>query len=438
MAELGYSFARDLFAPFPVEGPRSMTIKEIWSKVIHTGSIKVYSMVLGIGSLYITSRVLGPGGRGTVAAVQSWADLFHAILSLSVANAIFFMLKEKNRDAENRMYGTIVASSVALYFLSLAAFFVVYAINPDVFGDIPFPFLLFSLGGFLLYQIWNKVGERFVLYFDGLKRLNNAQFVIRTLGLAALFLFVYVVRLGTWGYVLSLLIPNVLIGLYIIKLLSKDYHLQPKFDPAFTRRTIIVGLSFHLGSIAGMLISRTDAVMINYFAGTVDLGYYDLAIRLVAFADILTQSIYQVSFVVVAQDDEKESFKTLSRLMLQSSVILAVVIAIAIFAAPLLIGLIAGDEFLPAIPYFQLLIWTTVPRNFSSFLTVHLVSNGMGKQSSILVIVVSIFNVVLNALLIPRCGPMGAVYATLTAHFLPLGVKFFMYRNIRRRIMGSE
>lgn len=415
-----------------------MTLREIWSKVIHTGSIKVYSMVLGIGSLYITSRVLGPGGRGTVAAVQSWADLFHAILSLSVANAIFYMLKEKGRDAENRMFGTIIATSGSLYALSIVAFTVLYAINPKIFGNIPLPFLAFSLAGFLLYQIWNKVGERFVLYFDGLKRLNNAQFVIRTVGLAALFIFVYVVRLGTWGYVISLLIPNILIGVYIVKMLSKDYGLRPKFDAAFSRRTVIVGLSFHLGSIAGMLISRTDAVMINFYAGTVDLGYYDLAIRLVAFADILTQSIYQVSFVVVAQDDEKESFRTLSRLMLQSSVILAAVIAVAIFAAPLVIRLIAGDEFLPAIPYFQLLIWTTVPRNFSSFLTVHLVSNGMGKQSSILVIVVSILNVVLNAMLIPRYGPMGAVYATLTAHFLPLGVKFFMYRNIRRRIMGTE
>ena len=395
-------------------------------------------MILGIGSLYITSRVLGPGGRGTVAAVQSWADLFHAILSLSVANAIFYMLKERDRGAENLMFGTIIATSGTLYVVSSLVFVAVYAINPGVFGEIPLPFLAFSLAGFLLYQIWNKVGERFVLYFNGLKRLNNAQFVIRTVGLATLVLFIYVIRLGMWGYVISLFIPNILIGLYIVRMLAKDYGLRPRFDAVFTRRTVVVGLSFHLGSIAGMLISRTDAVMINYFAGTVDLGYYDLAIRLVAFADILTQSIYQVSFVVVAQCDEKESFRTLSRLMLQSSVILVGVIAIAIFAAPILIRLIAGDEFLPAIPYFRLLIWTTIPRNFSSFLTVHLVSNGMGKQTSILVIVISILNVVLNAVLIPRYGPMGAVYATLTAHYLPLIVKFFMYRNIRRKIMGPE
>jgi O-antigen/teichoic acid export membrane protein len=409
-----------------------VTLRSIWAKIFHTSAIKVYQMVLGIGSLFITTRILGPGGRGQVAAVQSWADLLHAIVSLSVANSIFFLLKEKEHDSENRMFGTLIASTVILYGIAIVVFLVLYLVVPAVFGDIGFVFLFVGLAGILAYQFWNKVGERLILYFDGIKKLNNIQFVVRTLGLLVMFVLVYVLPLHIWGYLISLLVPNMLIGLYIFHMLRKDYELRPIFDRGLTKRAIAVGFSFHLGSIAGMLISRTDAIMINYFVGAVDLGLYDLAMRLVGFANVLTQAIYQISYVVIAQGDEKESFRVLNKLMLQSFVLLGAIIAIGFFAAPILIRIVAGPEFGASIPFFRMLIWTVIPRNFSSFLVVYLVSNGMGKYSSILTVIVSLMNVAMNMWLIPIYGAIGAVYATLAAQFLPLTVKFYLYRRITK------
>lgn len=411
-----------------------MTLRDIWSKIFHTGGIKVYQMALGVGSLLITTRVLGPAGRGYVVAVQSWADLFHALISFSISNSIFFLLKEKTRDAENKIFGTLISTTVVLYGISMVAFLLLYAIIPSVFGDIKFPFLFVGLAGLLAYRFWNKVGERLILYFDGVRKLNNTQFLVRTLGLGVLFLLVYVIPMDVWGYLISLLVPNMLIGWYIVRMLRRDYRLRPVFDTAFSKRAFLVGASFHLGSIAGMLISRTDAIMINYYIGSVDLGLYDVAMRLVGFANILTQAIYQISYVVIAQEDEKQSFRLLNKLMLQSFVLLAGIIAVSLLAAPVLIRVVAGEEFDASIPFFRMLIWTVIPRNFGSFLTVYLVSNGMGKHSSILTVVASLINVGLNIWLIPKYGTIGAVYATLAAQFLPLTYKIHLYRRIVKKI----
>jgi O-antigen/teichoic acid export membrane protein len=414
-----------------------MNLKETWLKVFQTSGIRFYEMLLGIGSLLITTRVLGPGGRGQVVAVQSWADFLHAIISLSLANSVFYLLKTRRTGDENDMFGTLAFSSGALYIVSIVVFSVLYIISPGVFGDVPFWFLFVGLLLMLGYQFWNKAAERFILYFDGIRKYNNIQFVVRTIGIVLLFLLVYVFPLEKWGYLISLVVPNMLIGLSAFWMFRHDYGLSPKLNKEQLRRAILIGSTFHFGSIAGMLISRTDAIMINYFTSAVDLGIYDIAVRLVAMADVLTKSVSKVLYVVVAQDDEKNTIRMLDRMMLQSFILVFVLIGFGIALGPISIRIIAGAEFEPAVPLFRMLIWTLIPRSFGSFLNVQLISKGRGKTSSSIAIGTALLNVAMNVVLIPRYGAIGAVYATLAAHFAPLPVKVILYSRIRRRIMES-
>jgi O-antigen/teichoic acid export membrane protein len=101
--------------------------------------------------------------------------------------------------------------------------------------------------------------------------------------------------------------------------------------------------------------------------------------------------------------------------MIYFSLIVCVVITIA---APLIIKVMYGEQYLNSVSVLRLLTWHTVFVYIGAVRNIWILAEG--KQQYIWVINLggALANIILNLLLIPSMGAMGAAVATLVTHFI--------------------
>ena len=116
----------------------------------------------------------------------------------------------------------------------------------------------------------------------------------------------------------------------------------------------------HLSELSGSLIKRVDILILGYFQGAQETGYYRLAKSLAAVIGYVVNPLQTVSYpklALLSSPQRQVDMKRLvHRLALQVGAPMAGLSLISIAVVPLLISTMVGRAFLPAIPAAQALL----------------------------------------------------------------------------------
>ena len=186
------------------------------------------------------------------------------------------------------------------------------------------------------------------------------------------------------------------------------------------------------------ICARTDTLMLEYFRGAESVGFYSIATR---FTENWSQFIYLIAQVFsaalfsAAALSPEEYRKQLHRyyFMLVWGTVPAIAASL-LFGRPV-IRLLFGEAYLPSVTIFYVYV-LTLPSNglFSAFYRHAL------KENRLMTIAASfgsgaLFNVVLNAALIPRWGMMGAALSSVVS--MPVGLALsLLFTEAGRRDLG--
>jgi O-antigen/teichoic acid export membrane protein len=117
---------------------------------------------------------------------------------------------------------------------------------------------------------------------------------------------------------------------------------------------------------------------------------------------------------------------------------LTVLSAAAYFAAPGVV-LLAGDEFIPSVDLFRLLLPVLLGMSLAQLMTNQWIGRGFFLSTTILTLGTALLNILLNYFLIPRFGVNGAVWSMLAAYaglamMVQLAFSFWCEKQWRRGI----
>ena len=97
--------------------------------------------------------------------------------------------------------------------------------------------------------------------------------------------------------------------------------------------------------------------------------------------------------------------------------------------APLMVGILGGDQFLPAVGVLRLLIVAVIFSYFGHLAGFSLISKNGQKEMMKLGVVVLLFNFGSNLWAIPRFGIMGAAGVTVATEALGMGLMTLALRR---------
>jgi O-antigen/teichoic acid export membrane protein len=194
------------------------------------------------------------------------------------------------------------------------------------------------------------------------------------------------------------------------------------------------GWLVYLGSIFAMIYLKIDQVMLRWLQGTQEVGYYAIAAQISEAWYFIPTAIVASLFPKLIQIRERSKTQFDHRLQQLLDILfnLGVVVAIAVTAlAPWIISLFAGEAYRQSAPILVIHIWAAVFMFMRVAFSRWILIEGLLMFSLLTQGGGALFNIVLNFILIPKLGGIGAAYATLLSYAVASFFSLAIYPKTR-------
>jgi O-antigen/teichoic acid export membrane protein len=391
-------------------------MKKFGALSLQTFLYQALSMALGLGCGVVVARYLGPTAKGAIALYGLIAGFLALAgnLGLGLANVHLVGSGQINpgRAWANSLYLALLAGSL-LAVLTIFLFPVLGIIlkRPVDMGLLGIVLCGVPLLLLLDYQINLLRG------LGDLAGFNQAGLLRQAGRLAALGLLV--AALG--GFVSSALwAANISIALAV---LWSGYRLRKRttlsLSPSWTglKKSLSYGLKGQPGQIIQFFNYRLDLILLALFWTNREVGIYATAVFLAELIWYIPAAVSTVLLPAVSASESEVRAKTISLKAIRHTVFLSLAAALVLAAlAQWLIAFLYGPAFTPAVRALQVLLFGVVMLSPAKLIVSHLAGVGKSQYVSYLALSGLGLTLLLDIILIPRYGMMGAAWASAAAY----------------------
>ena len=373
-------------------------------------------MVCGLVSGILISRGLGPEGRGAYVLPVTVAMVVGNLCHLSLEHANVYLAGGRRRPLRDLLGN---ASSLALVLGPVGLLLTILALRqwPELLAGSPAgaAFLVAATVPLAIHQT----------LISGLLVLGNHLVASRLAGAGVLALHMGATAVLWW---MDRITVEAVLWLFLAAsagqwvcaaLLARPLgSLRPRVEWGLWRESLRFGLALHPGMVLLLLHLRFDLFLLQTLGGLEAVGLYSLAVMLAEALWLAPEAtaLAATPHQVLAGPTE-DAAVTLRAVRVNVAMTAALAMLLAAVALPL-VGQVYGPAFLPAVPALWALLPGIVAMAAQRSCGVFLVKRDHPwRISGLLGLAVGV-NIVLNVVLIPRWGPVGAASASSVSYVL--------------------
>lgn len=385
--------------------------KKLFSDTIILGLGTFGSKLLVFLLMPFYTALLSTDQYSTAELITSTANLLIPLACVGIANGIFrFAADRASNKAE------VFSSSV---FLLLCGSGIFLLLSPLLLLIDYFDGYIWLILLYVLFANLQSVCAQYVRAIDS-TRLFAVQGILNTL-LTILFnlLLLWQFNLGVTGYVLSVILGNLITTVFLVTV-AKLWRVC-RFS--YVRKSLVKELLwFSLPliptTVCWLITDLSDRYMVTYFCGSHVNGIYSAAYKIPTVINLVSSIFMQAwQFSAVAEASDEDACKSfysqvfrgfLSVIMIGSSVL--------ILMSRFLTGLLLNSAYFEAWRYMPTLLCAVAIESIVSFLATVYMVRKKSMHSFLTAMIGTLLNLLLNFLLIPGQGALGAAIATLAAY----------------------
>lgn len=375
------------------------------------------------------ARVLGPDGVGLYNFSIMYVGYFvlFTLLGIPVYGVREIAKIRDDKEKRNQFVSEIISIQVLLT-VAVSIFFFGSLLT---ISQLRSNLILFLIAGISLYT------SPFVIdwYFKGIEDfrfITLRSLIIKVLSIICLFIFVKE-KSDLINYVLLYSVANVANEIWNFIALYRS-GLHPHFTLIGIKQHIKPLFVLFLSSIAISIYTTLDTLMLGFISDYSEVGYYNNATHITRSILMAISSLAIVAMPRISYYMKDKKMDEINSLITRSVSILAFLafplVAVLILVAPTFIPLFFGTDFCGSILPMQILSLLMIATGFNN-LTGTQILLSLGKDNCFLysVLTGTISNFVLNALLIPLYGAIGASIASVVAEFAVLFMTIYYIKK---------
>ena len=389
--------------------------KKLFSNTVILGLGTMGSKLLIFLLMPLYTALLSPAQYSTAELITTTANLLIPLACVGITNGIFRFAADRESDRR-----AVFSTSIVLLLGGLTAF---CALSP-----------LLSLINYFDGYTWLIVAYVFLACLQGVcaqyvraldrTTLFAVQGIVNTvLTIAFNLLFLLVWNIGVTGYVLSVVVGNLLTTLYLIfaAKLWRDFSFA-----SVSKRLLKELLRFSLPliptTVCWLITDLSDRYMVTYFCGAQVNGIYSAAYKIPTIVNLMSGIFLQAwQFSAVAESSDEEACKTFYTEVYRGFLsVLLIGTSVLTLLSPFLCGLLLNVAYRDAWHYMPILLCAAAFEGLVSFLATVYMVRKKSVNSFLTAMAGAVCNVLLNLLLIPRIGAIGAAIATAASYLLVL------------------
>lgn len=403
--------------------------------VSNTGWLFAEKMVrMGVG-LFVgvwVARFLGPEQFGYLSYALAFVSLFSAIAGLGLDGIV---VRDLVRDPSDK--DKILGTAFVLKFLSgVFTFLIVLAairlLRPT--DGLTFWLVGIIAGGIIFnafdtIDFWfqSQVQSKFSVFAK-----SSAFLLISVAKVALILTKAPLIAFAVAGFA-EIMIGS--IGMVITYRVSAGHIRRWRSNLSVAQRLLKDSWPLILSGLAIMIYMRIDQVMIGEMVGSREVGIYSVAVQLVEawyfIPGIIVSSVFP-SIVEAKEMGESVFYERLQQLY-NFMAFTAYVIAVPVtFIAGWVIKTLYGGAYSKAGPMLAVLIWSILFTNLGVARSTFLTAMNWTRVHFLTVALGALVNVVINYILIPLYGGMGAVIASCLAYWFAAHGACFIYPPLKK------
>lgn len=406
-------------------------------KAITLGQSTVYMTLASIAQKIISfvyfaiiARSLGAEDTGKYFFALSFTTIFVVFIDLGLTN----VLVREGAKTKEKIVEFVSGVLFLKIFLGIGTYLVMAVVLSILGYAIDMKMLVFISGITMLFDSLQ------LSLYGTLRALGNVKYEAfgivgsqgTTLILGTIFLYF---KLPITYLMIAFLIPSFLNTAFAYTILVTRYNLRlrPKFIKGIILYIIPIAVPFALATVFGRVFSYADSVMLSKMAGNAAVGWYSVpykiayAFQFIPFALIAGLYPRMSEYYVHDQKRLGEVFNQGLRYLLIVSVPMSVGI---IILGTKIIQTFFGNQYLPSIMPLQILMAGVITSFLNVLLGALLNATGRQKTQTIFVGLVMVCNIILNVILIPRFGVVGAATAATTGNTILFVLSWIMSTRI--------
>ena len=371
----------------------------------------VFALVINM----LTARYLGPSNFGLITYASSLVAFVLPIMQLGFSN-ILVQEVVNNPDREGKTVGTSMFLSVCSSFFCIIG---VTAFASIANHDEPVTIivcLLYSL--ILIFQALDLMQYWFQAKY--LSKYTSIVSLCAYLVVSAYKIYLLITAKSVYWFAISNAFDYALISISIIVIYHKLGGQKLSFSKELGKEMFNRSKHYILSSMMVTVFAQTDKIMIKLMIDEAATGYYGAAVACAGMTSFVFTAIID-SFrpsIFEGQKIGEDVFQY--RLTLLYSIIIYISLAQSVvmtILAGLIIHILYGSAYAPAVGALQIVVWYTTFSYMGSVRNIWILANNKQHYLWKINLMGALANIVLNAILIPIIGIYGAAVASLITQF---------------------
>lgn len=391
----------------------------------------ILTNLLGYSTRAILARVLSPSDYGLFYAVFSLIMFLTLFANFGMSNAIVkyvseLIAREKKSEVKFLItYSTLINIIVSI-FLSILLFLISDFLAINYFGVPESKFLIIIFSFILPFIILNSVFSNIFNSFKNVLLMSLTNFISSILFLLS---FIILLILGIkknsilpgFAYFIGIFI-SVIIFFIIYILRFYDYKTPIKKYPKLLKEVIIFAvISFPIG-VSHLIINQADTLMLTYFDSLSNVGIYNAVLPTVMVLAFFSKSSFKVFMPLVSEFWAKKDYlrlQTSIKIMIKYMLLLIMPFVLILFGfSEIIIRLLFGYQYISGDITMKILSIGIIFLSLNIIYQSILVGIGFAKDVTKVLIIGALFNIILNLILIPLIGMVGAAISTALSYFI--------------------
>ncbi|MBZ9536853.1 oligosaccharide flippase family protein [Cytobacillus oceanisediminis] len=393
------------------------------------GSKLITLLLVPLYTFYLSTEQFG-----VVDLVGTTLSMLVPIFTLSIFEAVLRFVMDKNYDKKVILNNALI--------LTMVGFVISLLLYPVLQYILPFSEFLYLFYILLFTQSINNTILQFIRAIGKVKLYASFGIITALLILILNIIFLIVFDLGEVGYLLSLIIADV-ISILTVVIIGKIYkYINLKsINTKIIKEMLIYSMPLIPNALMWWVMGLSDRYLITYFLGFSANGIYAIANKLPNVLNIVNSIFFQAwQMSAIEEVNSKDKSEFFSKVFNAYSTLLFLCASIFLVLIKPLIGFLIAPEYSNVWRYIPFLLMGIIFSSFSGFLGTNYIAlkktTGVFRTS----VLGAFINLFLNIILIPKFGINGASFSTMisfsviwivrtfeTKKFITLKIRYFTF-----------
>lgn len=377
---------------------------------------KIVNMILSFFVSLATARYLGPDNFGSINYVAAYISFFSSITSLGLSVIVIKEVSMGEEDDNEVIWTGVFMRLLTAILSTISVLGLVYMTD----GGDP---LIMKIAMLESIGIIASAFDTFMYWFQGklLGKYVSIASVLAYLGMSAYRIYLLANNADILWFAFATSVDTLLLSLVlaICYIREKGFHLKTSL--ALGKRLLKQSYHYMISGLIAILYSKIDQIMLKQMLDSYSVGLYSVALAISGLWGMIPSAFIQSVSPVLYKDAGENRAMFFKRLRQSYAGIwflnICWSLVISVFSY-WVIYLLYGTDYVGARGALVIVVWYTGISSIGSLTQVYLATEKKNKYVNYFALAGLSANVILNLLLIPVLGIMGAAIATLATYIV--------------------